>query len=366
MWGTWLARVHYRVRRAPDDAVPITLPPISILKPIKGADENLAKNLATFFSLQYPEFEIIFSVAESSDPAIGIVERLIQTHPNIDAKLVIGQRDFGPNPKVNNLVLPYRAARFETVLISDSNVVVTPNYLHRLVSKLKPGVGLVTAVVAGRFPRGLGGFLEADYLNTFYARWMHIGAGFGFPLVVGKSMFFRKETLERFGGLNTMANYIAEDYMTGQAMRRLGLRVEMMDEPVVQNIGRHSFRDFWMRHIRWGRIRKSHAPFGFLFEPVMSLWLSAVIGAWAFHGAWGIPVRPFLLGYTLFWFFLDMLLVIKMETKINLRTLWSWALREIIAPVQWIHIASGNTVQWRGIRLRVLPGGLLDSAFHSN
>ena len=179
-----------------------------------------------------------------------------------------------------------RPPSHDWVLISDSNVRVNPDYLKRLVAHLSPGVGMVTAVIAGQDASGVGGNLEATYLNTFYARGMNIAAGFGRVCVVGKSMLFQRSTAKRFGGMRTLGCYLAEDYMAGEAMRRLGLQVVIACDPVEQVIGEYSFDSFWKRHLRWGRIRKRHGMSAFALEPLTGAFVSGVLGAVSMHAAW--------------------------------------------------------------------------------
>src|SRR6185437_12187382 len=135
LWGSWLALRHFELE-APLAHLPHALPPVSVLKPLKGADSGLRENLETFFHLDYPEFEILFSVADPDDPAAQIVRDLIALHPEIKAELIVGQVEVGANPKVNNLVFSYGRARHDWVLISDSNVRVPPDYLATLAAHL--------------------------------------------------------------------------------------------------------------------------------------------------------------------------------------------------------------------------------------
>ena len=161
LWGTWYA-VRQRGRWI---ATPLFLPPVTILKPLKGVDAGFEENLRGFFDLDYPRYELIFSVDNPADPAAAAVRAEMGRHPEVRAQLVIGAVNVGPNPKVNNLVIPYDRAAYDCVLISDSNVRVSPDYLKRLMPYLKPDVGIVTAVVAGTESKGIGGALEAAYLN---------------------------------------------------------------------------------------------------------------------------------------------------------------------------------------------------------
>ncbi|MEW6056404.1 MAG: ceramide glucosyltransferase [Bdellovibrionota bacterium] len=359
LYGSWLCKKHFESRPPRLDA-PFGLYPVSVLKPLKGADHDLRKNLETFFKLDYPEYELIFSVANYSDPARSVVEELIERYPKIDARLIVGQVLVGPNPKVNNLVLSYEHAKYDLLLISDSNTVVKNDFLKRLVAHLENGVGIITAVVAGRAPKGLGANLEAVYLNTFYARGMQLAAAFGNPCVVGKVMLFRRSTSDRFGGIKALGKYLAEDYMAGEAMQHLGLRVALMTDPIIQPLGEFGFSTFWSRHIRWGRIRKAQAPLAFLLEPLSNSILSGLIGAMAAANAFGMPGTGFFALHMCVWFLCDLMVMRRMNPGVEATTLFIWLLRELLAFPLWVHVASGNTVEWRGKRLRLLAGGALE------
>lgn len=338
---------------------PFGLYPISILKPVKGVDADLRNNLESFFYLNYPHFELLFCVPSHRDPACKVVEELIVKHPWVNARLFVQESNIGPNPKVNNLIRAYELAAYDWVLVSDSNVLVPPDYLRRLVAHLDVDVGMVTSVVAGRHPKKAGGELESVYLNTFYARWMCLAEMAGKTCVVGKSMLFRRSVAERFGGMRNLARYLAEDYMAGEAMRKLGLRVVVAADPVCQVIGKYAFKDFWSRHIRWGRIRKAQAPIAFAFEPVMGCFASGWLGAWALAGTFGISMSEFFALHLMAWSTCDFLQMKLLNPEIRWTSALAWFGREILAFPQWVHIASGNTVNWRGNRLRIQAGGVL-------
>ncbi len=327
---------------------------------MKGAEQGIEENIETFFALDYPTYEIIFSVADPKDPARAAVARVLQRHPEFPARLIIGDVDVGPNPKVNNLLYSYREARYDCLLISDSNIRVRPDYLKRVVSYLQPDVGVVTAVVAGTSGRGFGGKLESTFLNSFYARWMHVAFRLGFGFVLGKSMLFRRSVAERFGGVQNLSRYIAEDYMAGQAMQRLGLRLVVMREPIRQHIGSFQFSAFWARHIRWGRIRKSQSPLAFALEPLLGAIVSGGLGALAFHVCLDFSPRIFLAIHLAVWAVLDAVLIRHLEERWDPLALFYWGIRELLAVPLWIHIACGNSIRWRGNRLKILRGGLVE------
>ena len=343
--------------------------PISILKPVKGVDEGIRENLLSFFSLDYPSYELIFSVASRNDPAVVLIQDLIDAHPHISSQLILGDVEIGPNPKVNNLILGYERARYDWVLISDSNIRATPDYLKRNVAQLEPGVGMVTSVVSGQNARLLGGQLEATILNTFYLRAMVLSAKLGKPCVLGKSMLFQKSTAARFGGIRSLAPFLAEDYMAGEAMRRLGLRIVLATDPVCQHIGNYTFKSFWLRHLRWGRIRKAQVPLVLLIEPFLGAMVSGICGAYFFGHVFDVSPVLFIFFHLSFWSICDFTLMWKMSQfqtslksqppKLSSFLAVFWFIRELLALPLWVGIVSGSSVNWRGQKLRLQSGGIL-------
>lgn len=355
-WGTWLAYKHFHSTSFIENDQ--NLPPVSILKPLKGVDDGLEKNLESFFLLDYPNYEILFSVSNPEDPAVALVKDLQKKYPIVSTKLLCEPENLGPNPKVNNLVSAYQKAQYDTVLISDSNIRAKKDYLKNLVPDLKEKVGMITAVVSGSYPSSFGGVLEASYLNTFLARWMFLSKKFGYPSVVGKSMLFKKSILKRMGGIEVLGRYIAEDYMAGHGILKLGLQIEIMRQPLIQYIGRYSFSDFWKRHVRWGRIRKSIAPFAFLIEPLFSSGVSGFFGALASQSLFGWSPIVFFCLHMLLWSFLDLFLFSVLD-RFYWNAFWGWWARELISLPLWVFILLGNQVHWRGKHYRLEAGGLL-------
>lgn len=357
--GTWAALKRVSTPPAHLDA-PFRLYPVSILKPVKGIDPGLEENLESFFRLDYPDYELLLSVASPRDPAHDLIQGLLARYPDANARLFVGEANLGPNPKVNNLAKSYRAARHDWILISDSNIRVTPDYLKRQVAHLEPGIGMVTAVVVGRGAEGLGGQLESTFLNTFYTRWMCLAERFGRPCVLGKSMLFRRSDAERFGGVENLGRYLAEDYMAGEAMRRLGRRVIIASDTVTQEVGRKSLQEFWSRHVRWGRIRKAQSVIPFAFEPLTGAIAPCLLGAFAFSGLFGVSASTFVLFHLLTWSIGDALLMRKVGHDIGVLSPLYWLLRELMAIPLWIHVLSGNRIEWRGSKFKLLPGGLIE------
>lgn len=332
--------------------------PITVLKPLCGSDPGLRANLESIFLQKYPEFEIIFSVSNEFDSAISDVMALLDKYPQAKARLVVGGDRKGLNPKVNNLIASYELAKYEVILISDSNVRVRPDYLSNLSASLSDDMGVLTSVVAGVAPSGIGGALEATYLNTFYARAMNLAFATGNPFVMGKSMMFRKSTMEQIGGIESLSSYIAEDYAFGEGVLESGLKIGLTTEPIPQHIGAYSFESFWNRHTRWGKIRKAHAPWIFLAEPLsMALPVSCLAGVAL--SPWLSFTQGFLLHFGMA-LLCDVFLTQKISGQISHFNPLAWILREILAFPLWIASILSNTVNWRGHELTIQSGGKLE------
>ncbi|MBI1862265.1 MAG: glycosyltransferase, partial [Deltaproteobacteria bacterium] len=218
---------------------------------------------------------------------------------------------------------------------------------------------VVTSVVSGREGRLIGGRLECLFLNGFYARWMYFAAIIGWPFVVGKLMVFRRSTMARIGGLSTLSRYIAEDYMAGVAIRRLGMKIAVMNEPIEQYIGPLTLQKFWSRHIRWGRIRKAQSPLTFLIEPLLSPFFGLGSGLVAIATLFSVSPAIFFSAHLVIWLLCDMAVYIRMEHKMGWTFFFDWLIREPVSLGIWMQSLLGSRINWRGNDLKILPGGLV-------
>jgi ceramide glucosyltransferase len=265
--------------------LPPVRPWVSILKPIAGADDDLRDNLESFAALDYPAYELVFGLTSRDDPALPIVRAFLAAHPALPARLVWTRPARGAvrNPKVAQLIDLTREARGSVLVVSDANVRVPPTYLRSLVScLLRPGVGLVSSVIAGSGERTLGAALENAQLGAAVAPAVVTAHRvFGRPITVGKSMAMRRADLVRVGGWESVADVLAEDDVLGQRFHALGYGVELCLEPIHnRNVNGSPLRTI-ERHARWAKMRRALVPHLFLGEPLLSPLVIATLVALA-------------------------------------------------------------------------------------
>jgi ceramide glucosyltransferase len=261
-YGLQIFAVRSHLYRSPlnlgeGNSLPQTFPPISILKPLKGLDDNLFDNLASFCTQDYPEYEIIFSLQDHNDPAYKVAKKIKDRYPEKDISIIVERCDTGLNPKVNNLITAYRASKYEYVLISDSNVMVDKDYLKEIVKPMEdPDVGLVTNVVKGVGGNSIGSIFENLHLNSFIIGSVCLLDRFlKMPCVIGKSILIRKSDLEAIGGFMAVKDVLAEDYIIGERIHKMGKRI-VLSNHAIRNVNVYwGIKKFLNRHTRWGKLR---------------------------------------------------------------------------------------------------------------
>lgn len=247
--------VFHHTRRRPASSM-VFAEPISIIKPLCGYIEGLEENLESFARMDYPLYEIILGVKSSDDSALPVARAFQERHPSLPIKIVINNRQYGYNPKVNNLVPMMTQALHDMVLISDDNVRVEKNYLRDTIAEMSDGVGLVYNLIRGTGAAKLGAVLENLHLNSFIAGSVcFLHKVMSHPCVIGKSMLFRRSTLQRIGGFDVVRNVLAEDYLLGRYFQRRGYRVALCSRGISNVNVNWSLRRFVSRHARWAKMR---------------------------------------------------------------------------------------------------------------
>ena len=325
-------------------------PPVSILKPLKGIDDNLFDNLESFCNLDYPDYELILALRSPDDPAFKVARKIKDKYPDRDIKIVAEWCEDGLNPKVNNLVPAYRVSRYPFILISDSNVLVGKDYLMDTMAQMEdPDVGLVSNMIRGVRGRTLGSVFENLHLNTFIAGSVSFFDRFlKRPCVVGKSMFLRREYLDRLGGFRAVKDHLAEDYIIGRRMREMGKKV-VLSSYAIETVNEYwQVRQFVARHSRWGKLRWRIGGPAYLQELIANpVVMSAVPLALAGH-SWLTLSAPVIV-----WSFkvaLDYAMGRLIGADLHPAHYFLSPVKDLVIGVVWFVPIFSNKVEWRGDR----------------
>jgi len=357
----WSAAAFLRERKANGSVSPTpALPPVSILKPLKGTDPDIYEGFGSHCRQDYPEYEIIFGVSDAGDPAVASVQKLQSEFPNRSIRLVVSTRKLGANVKVSNLAQMLSAARYPYLIVNDSDIRVESDYLRRVIAPLADErVGMVTCLYRGVAAPTFGSRLEALGISTDFcagvlvARKMEGGLHFG----LGSTLVFRRVDLERIGGFETIVDYLADDYELGRRIGDLGAQVLLSDVVVATHLPAYSFRSFLAHQLRWARgVRDSRAG-GYLGFVFTFGWMWALLNLIAARGepwAWAVLGAIVLLR-------LAMAVTVGryvLRDRSLLRDLWLLPARDLIAVAVWIASFAGHTVTWRGDRFQLKNGRL--------
>jgi ceramide glucosyltransferase len=322
-------------------------PAVTVIRPVCGLDTFEEATLRSTFALDHPRVEILFCCALRGDPVVPLIERLIAEHPQSNARLLIGDNRISPNPKLNNIVKAWRAASHAWIAIVDSNVLLPPDFLQRVLDRWDEGTGLVSAPPIGCRPESLWAELECACLNAYQARWQYAADSGGFGFAQGKVLFWRRGDLESAGGIHARASELAEDAASTKVVRGLGLSVRLADGAFPQPLGQRTARQVWSRQLRWARLRRATFPGWFALEPLSGLTppLLACIFA-AQHLQWdtGTVAGTMLV----LWVAAEAWLTATVGWHMSWRSPFLWLLRELSLPALWAQAWLGKDLSWRG------------------
>jgi ceramide glucosyltransferase len=348
-----------RLRRLEQRQVTHFAPPVSILKPIRGADDDLEACLETFFCQDYPNYEIIFALHDPEDAAVAVIERLRQTYPGVRTTCVFQPPPLGTNPKVTSLAHALDAAQYDTVVISDADIRVPPNYLHTVVRPLQhPHVGVVTCPYRGKAAGGLPAHFECLGISTdFIAGVLAARLTEGLSFAFGATIATRKPVIAGFGGLARLANYLGDDYMLGHLAHQAGYEVRLSSCVVETVVPRMTWRDFLSHQLRWARTIRTARPGGYtgLLLTHTCWWGCLLVGMFPFVPlAWGLFLGTLTLRFLAAWQTARVL-----GDALTIYHLGWLPLRDLLHVAIWLGGFGGKTITWRGQRYRLASDGQL-------
>ncbi len=357
---TMLAVFVWRLRRRPGQAV--SLPPVTILKPLCGAEPGLYEHLRSFCQQDYPLYQVVFGVRDQADPACTVVRRLMAEFPSLPIELVVNPQLHGSNRKVSNLINMLPHARHDILTMADSDAFVGEDYLKVVTAPiLDHGVGLVTCIYRGSPTQRVWSRLGAMYINEWYVPSVLLAWLFGHQgYVSGQTVCLRRDTLQAIGGLTVLANHLADDHRLGELVRGIGLRIFLSpyvvngehDEPDLTSLTRHELR--WMRTIRVLRPRSFRWMF-ITFSLPLAVVGMLVVSAESAHStaAWTLFGAAILARLTLhFWHRPD-------DGREPESDIWLLPVRDLLICWIWCQSFFASHVTWRGNEFDVDADGVM-------
>ncbi|HEU0060898.1 MAG TPA: glycosyltransferase [Hyphomicrobiaceae bacterium] len=329
---------------------------VSVIRPVCGLEDLEQMTLASSFQLTWPETELWFCVASAADPAVAFLERLIAAHAGSNARILIGDNCETANPKLNNLIKGWQAAQGEWIILADSNLLLPPDYVERLLARFTPDAGLVCAPPIASQPRGFWAEVECGFLNTYQGRWQYAADALGFGFAQGKSMLWRRADLDRLGGIAALGSELAEDAAATKLVRASGRKVRLAGPSFQQPIGERCATRVINRQTRWAQLRRMTFPRYFLPE-ILTGSLPPAVAATLAGELLGGPGVIIAVAFVSVWLGLEALLARAAGWPLSWRSPFAWLLRDALIPLIWLRAFTAGGYEWRGNRVSIAGAG---------
>lgn len=338
------------------------LPPVSNLKPIRGLDPGAYENFASFCRQDYPEYEIVFCVSDASEPALPVIQRVMRDFPECQIRVLFGSGRVATNDKVAKLARLTAEAKYETLVISDSDVRVSPDYLRTVVADLAdPKVGAVTCFyvpIENEERTFVQRLQSVGMLSDFYAGIVVARQLDGVKFALGPTIATTKKHLAAFGGYAAIENRPADDLLLGRLIAEQGYEVKLLSRPIETVSDFQSVRDLFLKRLRWMVVMRLMRPWGHL-GLMFTLGLPLALAALAFQPDTGLALGIF-----------GAYLALRVAI---LETIGGWGLKQrrllrnwLLVPVWdlfatgvWLTSFTRNSIRWRDGYYHVKRGVLI-------
>jgi ceramide glucosyltransferase len=326
--------------------------PVSILKPLAGLDLNLESNLRTFFEQDYPAFEILLAVRNENDAAVPTVQKLQREYPNVPSRLVLTGEPHSPNPKVHSLDRMMAAAANDLIVMSDSDIRVTPSLLRTIAAEFQENkVAIATCPYRAIPGPSLWSRLEATGMNTdFWGSALVARMLEGMHFAVGPTIAARRSVLQSIGGFERLRNYLAEDFVMGKFAAEAGHGVILSSYVIEHHIGDANLQENIAHRLRWNRSTRRSRPAGYAGQLfTMPLPLALIL----------LAAAPWLWPIVAVTAFIRAAAAYTVSARV-LRARTNWLLlplEDVIGFCFWIAGFFGNTISWRNRRYRLFRDG---------
>jgi ceramide glucosyltransferase len=350
----WIAVIAFtrRIGSEPTGTMPIT-----VLKPLYGAEPLLEAALSTLCEQQYqPGFQIVFGVHDADDMAIPVVRALQARYPDRDMELVVDPTRHGANPKVSSLMNMLPSARHDILVIADSDVHARPDYLRQLAHMLdRPGVGLVTTLYTG-LPafHSAASRLGATQITHGFLPGVLVGRAFGRRDCLGATMCLRRDTLGRIGGFAVLRDHLADDQVLGRLVSAEGLDVALANTVVATTVPERTLDALWRHELRWARTIRTLQPSAFAASVLQCvLFLASLTMLASGFAVWACGL------FAIVWIVraaavagIDHALGGTLGGLAFRGPLWLLPLRDLLSAAEWVASHAGRRVDWRGQSLQ--------------
>ena len=337
------------------------LPAVCLLKPLRGMEPHLEENLESFFRQDYPAFELIFGARNGSDPALKVVDELRRKHPGVSTRVILSGKPAYPSPKVYALEKMAAASSYRYLVITDSDVEVSRDFLKHMVRPLlKPSVGLVTCVYRGVPTGGLWSVLEALGMSVEMSSGVLVAELLeGMKFALGPAMATRKDVLASLGGIEALGAYCSDDFVLGQLTHAAGKKVVLSRHAIDHLALNRSARASLLHQVRWMKSTRFSRPLGHVGSVMTFAMPFGVLGMAA-----GFAKGSWALGLGL----LSVAVVNRIAQSIvvgwgvvrdsrSLRFCWLYPARDLLGFFLWCASFMGREIVWGGERYRFGAGG---------
>ena len=334
-------------------------PAVSILRPICGIDSKTYQNLASFCQQEYPEYQIIFGVQDPQDPSMEVVRQLIKDFANLDIQVTASLYTLGANRKVSNLAHAVTKAKYDILLLADSDVRVEPDYLRRVIQPLSdPAVGVVTCLYRS-IAQGWVTTIEALSTPTEFLPGVLVSTALeGIKFAMGQTIVIRRSVLEEIGGFAAIADYLADDFQLGFLPTQAGYKVVLSDYLIDHVMPQSAIAVSIHRQTRWLVGIRASRPWGYIGLIFTHGTVTSLLFLLATGGSvlgWSVLSVAWVMRLAMAWF----VGIRCLGDPVAQKLFWLVPLRDGISFVLWGYSLIGNTVEWRDRQFRLTRSGKL-------
>jgi ceramide glucosyltransferase len=338
----------------------VSLPAVSLLKPVHGAEPRLKENIESFFRQDYPDYEILFAADDEDDAALDVVREVASRYPQIKSSILVTGKPALPNPPACSFARMTEVAAHPILVTSDSDVEVGPNYLREVVAPtLESAVGMVTCVYRGKNAGGFWSGMDAIGMSVeMTAGVLTANLLEGMKFGLGPTIVTRKDSIAKIGGYGVTGEYFSNDFVTGNFIERAGYRVVLSRHVIDHVVPPMTFKRMWQRQVRWAKGTrwsrpKGHLGTGLIFAMPYGI-LGVIAGALTGHFAFGAILllvttcNRLLESWVVGW---------GAVRDPRARQVWLYPLRDLLGFAVWCASYLSKSAVWRDHRFRLVEGG---------